>query len=225
MYGKRPNTPMHLVVDREKDAEAQNLHEGFPSAIAFLEHRIAVVKQARMAMESARQRMMAQTDGKRLDLNFKVGEQVSLKTSHQEISPLPGKKLFLKWLGPFTVQQVVNDVAYVLEPPSTWRAHNMFHVSLLKPFVSNGEPVSPMPFNLIGGSEKQLEVKKVFDFRPKTPKNNGTARRVKDLSFFVEWLGLPLGTDAWQPWSNLKCTCDAALAELARGASFPLIYS
>ena len=183
VYGKHPNHPMDLVVDREKDAEARKLREGFPSAAAFLERRTAVVKQARMAMESARQRMMAQTDGKRRDLKLKVGDQVSLKTSHLGISTLPSKKLFPKWMGPFTVQQIVNDVAYMLELPSTWRAHNVFHVSLLKPFVSNWEPVSPMPFNLIGGSENQIEVKKVFDFRPKTPKTNGIARRVKDLSF------------------------------------------
>ena len=119
VYGKHPNTPMDLVVDREKDAEAQKLREGFPSAAAFLERRTAVVKQARMAMESARQRMMAQTDGKRRDLKFKVGDQVSLKTSHLGTSTLPSKKLFPKWMGPFTVQQVVNDVAYMLELPGT----------------------------------------------------------------------------------------------------------
>ena len=74
VYGKHPDTPMDLVVDREKDVEAQKLREGCPSAVAFLERRTAVVKQTRMAMESARQGMMAQTDGKRRDLKFKMGD-------------------------------------------------------------------------------------------------------------------------------------------------------
>ena len=72
-----------------------------------------------------------------------------------------------------------------------------------------------MPFNLIGGSENQFEVQRIIDFRPKSSKQNGAARKTKDLSFFVVWLGLPIGTDAWQPWSNLKGTCDDALAALA----------
>ena len=77
-------------------------------------------------------------------------------------------------MGPFTVQQVVNDVAHMLELPGTWRAHQVSHVSLLKPFVSNGEPMSPMPFNLIGGSENQFEVKKVdFGTTPPRPTEAG----------------------------------------------------
>ena len=184
-YGKHPNTPMDLVVDRT-DEEARKLREGFPSAAEFLERRTAIVKQARMAMKSARQRMMAQTDGKCRDLKFKVGDQVSLKTSHLGTATLPSKKLFPKWMGPFTVQQVINDVAYMRQLPKTWRAHNVFHVSLLKPFIDDGEPVAPMPFNLIGGSDNQFEVKRVVDFRPKTPKQSGAQRRVKELSFCVE---------------------------------------
>ena len=124
-------------------------------------------------------------------------------------------------LGPFTVQQVINDVAYMLELPKTWRAHEVFHVSLQKPFIDNGEPVAPMPFNLIGGSDNQFEVKRIVDLRPKTPKQSGAQRRVKELSSCVEWLGLPMGTDAWQPWSTLKGTCDAALTDLAQKWKLP----
>ena len=142
-----------------------------------------------MAMESARQRMLAQTDGKRRELTFKVGDQVSLKTKHLGISTLPSRKSFPKWMGPFTVQRVINDAAYMLELPSTWRAHNEFHVSLLKPYVDNGEPVPPMPFNLIDGSDNQFEVQRIIDFQPKSAKKNGAARKIKELSFFVVWRG------------------------------------
>ena len=220
-YGKHPKTPMDLVVDRDQGAETQQLRDSFPTVADFLERRTTIVRQARMAMESARQRMMAQTDSKRRELMFKVGDQVSLKSSHLGISTLPSKKLFPKWMGPFTVQRVINDAAYMLELPKTWRAHNVFHVSLLKPYISNGEPVPPMPFNLIGGSENQFEVQRIIDFRPKSSKQNGAARKIKDLSVFVVWLGLPIGTDASQPWSNLKGTCDDALATLAKSWQLP----
>ena len=124
-------------------------------------------------------------------------------------------------MGPYTVQQVINDVAYMLDLPKTWRALNVSHVSLLKPFIDNGEPVASMPFNMIGGTDNQFEVKRMVDFRPKTPKQGGAQRQVKELSFCVEWLGLPMGTDAWQPWSNLKGTCDAALTDLAQKWKLP----
>ena len=35
------------------------------------------------------------------------------------------------------------------------------------------------------------------------------------------WLGLSVGTDAWQPWSNLEGTCDDALAKLAESWQLP----
>ena len=81
--------------------------------------------------------------------------------------------------------------------------------------------MAPMPFNLIGGSDNQFEVKRIVDFRPRTPKQSGAQRRVKELSFCVEWLGLLMGTDAWQPWSSLKGTCDAALIDLAQKWKLP----
>ena len=78
-----------------------------------------------------------------------------------------------------------------------------------------------MPFNLISGSDNQFEVQRIIDFRPKSAKKNGAACKVKELSFFVMWLGLSVGTDAWQPWSNLKGTCDDALAKLAESWQLP----
>ena len=60
-YGKHPVTPMDLIIDREKDDQAQQLRDGCPSVAEFLERCTAIVKQARMAKESPRQRMLAQT--------------------------------------------------------------------------------------------------------------------------------------------------------------------
>ena len=84
--------------------------------------------------------------------------QVSLKTSHLGISTLPSRKLFWKHIGPIMVSKRVNNAAYELESPKSWRAHNVFHVSLLKPYVSNGEAavVDPVSFTLQGGKDTVL---------------------------------------------------------------------
>ena len=133
-YGKHPKTPLDLVVDRDQGAVAQQLRDSFPRVADFLERRTTMVRQARMAMESARQCIMAQTDSKRRELMFKVGDQVSLKSSHLGISTLPSKKLFPEWMGPFTVQRVINDAAYMLELPHG--EHTTYSMSVCSSHIS-----------------------------------------------------------------------------------------
>ena len=82
-------------------------------------------------------------------------------------------------------------------------SHDVCHMSLLKSFINNGESVAPMPFTQIGGTDYLLQVKKIIYFRPSTPKQIGAQRRVKELSFCVKLLGLPMGTYAWQ--TLVKC--------------------
>ena len=74
---------------------------------------------------------------------------------------------------------------------------------------------------MVGGSDNQFEVQRIIGFQPKSSKKNGGARKVKELSFFVAWHDLSVGTDVWQPWSNLKGTCDDALAKLAKSWQQP----
>ena len=47
-------------------------------------------------------------------------------------------------------------------------------------------------------------------------------RQVKELSFYVKWQGLDWKVDAWQPWQNLKGTCDDALTTLATRFGLPM---
>ena len=131
------------------------------------------------------------------------------------------QKLFTKWIGPTRVQQVLHPAAYMLELLRTWRAHNVFYVSLLKPYIDNDEAVDPVPYTLIGGADNEFEVEVISDFKPKAPKRTGQLRKVRDLSFHVKWLGLDWGVDALQPLENLKGTCDDALTALAKKYQLP----
>ena len=215
-YGKHPRLPVQPPLQTDLPLISQRT-----SAQAYMQERHAIVAHAQKAMESARQRMAVQVDPHRQELKFQVGDLVSLKTKHLMVSTLPSKKLFPKWIGPMRVQQVINPAAYMLELPKTWRAHNVFHISLLKPYIDNGEAVEPVPYTLIGGADNEFAVEAVLDFKPKTPKRTGQLRRIKDLSFHVKWLGLDWGVDAWQPWGNLEGNCDAALTALADKYKLP----
>ena len=81
-------------------------------------------------------------------------------------------------------------MAYELELPKSWRAHNVFHVSLLKHYISNCEAVDPVSFTLQGGKDNEFEVERLYNFGPKTKTVKGRARKVKDLTFYVKWRGV-----------------------------------
>ena len=97
----------------------------------------------------------------------------------------------------------------------------MFHVSLLKPFVSNGEAVDPVSFTIRGGKPLEFEVEKIYDFEPKTKTRKGGARKVKDLTYYVKWRGVREGIDAEQPWKNIKGTTAGALRDMAARWGLP----
>jgi hypothetical protein len=65
---------------------------------------------------------------------YSEGEQVWLDRKHLKTS-LPTTKLALKWFGPFKILTKISEVVYQLELPKTWKIHNIFHTSLLSPYV------------------------------------------------------------------------------------------
>ena len=223
-YGKHPRTPVSAVIDAALvDWKSDDRsHKHFQSISEFLTDRRLIVHHAQAAMESARQRMQRQTHGQRKALTFQVGDQVSLKTKHLGLNTLPSKKLFPKYLGPFTVHTVINQAAYQLELPNHWKCHNVFHVSLLKPFLSNGEDFPPQSFTLKGGSDHEFEVESIFDFGPKTRHQSGRPRKVSELTFHVKWRGLRQGLDEQQPYANVKGNAAEALEKLASSWKLPV---
>ena len=168
---------MQAVIDAANaDWESgPHLNEKFLNANEFIRDKQDIVRLARRAMAAIRRRMQLQTDGKRKELSFVAGDQVSVKTQYLGVSTLSTKKMFPPWMGPFTVSRVINPVADQLELPAHWKAHNVFHVSLLKPHCSNGEAVTidPMSFTRVGGKDNQFEVETVYDFLPKSLHKSG----------------------------------------------------
>lgn len=222
-YGKHPRTPMNDIVKAANlvwESEPQ-ANKQFLKAHDFVAEKREIVQMAQAAMENARQRMIRQQDPKRRELSFSVGDQVSLKTKHLGVSTLPSAKLFQRYMGPFTISKVINPVAYQLELPKHWKAHNVFHVSLLKPYVSNGEAVDPQSFTLTGGADNEFEVESIYDYLPKTAHANGKHRKVSELIYLIKWRGQPKGMHARQPYKNVKGSAEAALTKLAGKFGLP----
>ena len=82
-----------------------------------------------------------------------------------------------KWIGPFEVEKAVGLVAYQLNLPRNMQVHKVFHVSLLKPYRSDGSlQPPPLPVELEDGSEWSL-VKQVCVHRESTTGKNGKQER------------------------------------------------
>ena len=105
------------------------------------QERVAAVKQRLLTAQS---RQKSYADVKRKDLEFAAGDFVWLK-----ISPMKGVvrfgrrgKLSLRYIGPFEVLSRVGDCAYQLAlPPALSAVHSVFHVSMLRKYVSDASHV------------------------------------------------------------------------------------
>ncbi|KAA0036185.1 reverse transcriptase [Cucumis melo var. makuwa] len=90
--------------------------------------------------ETAQSRQKSYPDVKRKDLEFDVGNKVFLK-----VAPMRGVlrfkrrgKLSPRFVGPFEILERIGAVAYRLAlPPSLSAVHDVFHVSMLRKYVSD----------------------------------------------------------------------------------------
>ena len=110
-----------------------------------------MVQRTNEAIEKIRERMLASQscqksylDLKRRSVEFQVGDHVFLR-----VSPLRGVKRFgvrgklsPRFVGPFEILERIGEVAYRLAmPPALSGVHGVFHVSMLRKYVSDSTHV------------------------------------------------------------------------------------
>ena len=92
--------------------------------------------------------------------------------------------------GPFTITKVLGPVTYKLQLPKTWRIHNVFHATLLRPYKENsvhGENFAEPPPALVEG-EEVYEVKTILNHR----------KQGRGYQYFVKWRGYPISNASWE---------------------------
>ncbi|KAL4014536.1 hypothetical protein IC575_026741 [Cucumis melo] len=98
------------------------------------------IQKIRSRMLTAQSRQKSYADVRRKDLEFEVGDKVFLK-----VAPMRGVlrferrgKLSPRFVGPFEILERIGPVAYRLVlPPSLSTVHDVFHVSMLRKYVSD----------------------------------------------------------------------------------------
>ena len=90
----------------------------------------------------------------------------------------------------------MNDVAYRLALPETMPIHNVFHVSLLKAYKPGSWSPPPVPIEIDG--ELEYEIERILMHRER--KTN----KVTKKEYLIKWLGYGHEHCTWEPESNLK---------------------
>lgn len=202
-HGRDPNVPVTLALNKEgrTTVPIRKGNSAVPRAAEFADRMVQGLQEAKKCLEAARQRQKAYADRDRRAAEFSVGDRVLLSTRNINLRrPSDGtKKLMPKWLGPFTVTKVVNPVAYKLALPATMsRIHDVFHVSLLKPYRDDGRTPPPPP-TIEWEGEALCLVDRILDHRFK---KQGKAQG--DREYLVRWLGYGPEHDTWEPEKNLE---------------------
>ena len=125
-YGCHPSSPLSVQLRKTVVPHAKRY-------VSAMRHNMRLAKQM---IHRAQQRAKAHYDKHHYDHWFQVGEQVLLSTENLKLLGCP--KFWPRYVGPFTITEVISTHAYRLDLPATWKIHPIFHISLLKPFESDG---------------------------------------------------------------------------------------
>lgn len=170
-----------------------------PSAASFADRIEKGLASAKKCLQAAQQRQKKYADQKRRDVTFNIGAQVLLSTTNLRLRKAFDNsltdKLLPKWVGPFTILEKLGQVAYKLKLPDPWRVHPVFHVSLLKPYQTDGRVQPPVPL-LVDGEVYYL-IDQILDHR-------STKQGRKSITeYYIRWKGYGPEHNTWEPQSNI----------------------
>ena len=160
------------------------LHEG--------EEALAAHKLARTRMANWKQSKFTP---------FERGQKVWLNTPNFKTGHY--KKIAPKREGPFEIKETLGPVTYWLKLPESWKIHNVFHATLLQPYIENeiyGNNYPRPPSELLEG-EEVYEVETIL----KQEGDINTISNGKDI-----WLQKPPGKMNWHFlmigiwWNNIN---------------------
>jgi len=109
-------------------------------------------------------------------MEYKPGDEVLISTETMKRSGIGTPKFIPLWIGPFKILKRIEPTAHELELAQGMRMHDVFHVSLLKPWNSEGHGFIPIPPTLTLAEQQEFEVHRIMDHREKHVKHVGKGR-------------------------------------------------
>ena len=187
-HADRTNTPFELMFGESPIAIPLSFENTkYPSIQEKMETLLRNRKEALAAHELARNRMIDRR--KSTFVPFKKGDKVWLDS--RNLRTIHHKKMKPKREGPFSITEVLGPVTYRLQLLASWRIHDVFHATLLRPYRKNevyGEIFSEPPPELEDG-EEVYEVETILNHR----------KRGRGYQYFIKWRGYPISDASWEP--------------------------
>lgn len=161
--GQNPLTPINLGTNTSTNVNAANeLYNNWTNNLQI----------AKDALMIAQERQSYYANQHRREETYQIGDKVLLSTAHMhdEINKKRStKKLNPKYIGPYTITQVILSTVYKLALPSNMRIHPVFHVSLLKHYQQDHDEFSresiPSPIIIPETNEEEYEVEQILDVK------------------------------------------------------------
>ncbi|RXW20770.1 hypothetical protein EST38_g5090 [Candolleomyces aberdarensis] len=192
-HAERQHSPFELLYGYQPPAIPTAMGESqFPAAEERLRSLEAARNEALAAHELARARMADRFPA--TFTPFKKGQKVWLESKNLKL-PYLSKKIAPKREGPFKISDVLSPVTYRLSLPEHWRIHNVFHATLLSPFIETDThgPAHPTPIPDIIEGEEEYEVEGILRHKKKGRKT----------LYLLRWKDQPTSEDSWEPEEHL----------------------
>lgn len=140
----------------------------------------------------------------RLAVEFEVGDHVlinphSLRLLGKDTGR--GKKLLMKYDGPFEIQEKYSPVTYRLKLPSSYQIHPVINIAHLEPYKNSPEEFGPRLTRSAKRADQAQVEYEVFRIIDEQYRKRG-ARRVP--YYKLRWEGFGPEYDTWEPKSHLR---------------------
>ena len=160
-------------------------HTKYPSIKEKMKQMINDREEALAAHKLARTRIANRKQSNFIP--FEKNQKVWLDTRNLRMNH--HKKIAPKQEGPFEIKEVLGPVTCQLKLPMTWKIHNMFHATLLWPYIKNkiygNNYPRPLP-ELLEGEVYEVETILKHQWRG------------RGYKYYVKWKGYPITEVAWK---------------------------
>ena len=186
-YGTHPQTLVSVQIPKTN----------LPALEEVFRSRDECLSEVKRLLQAAASRQKFFADKHRRPHAFDTGQHAWLSSKNLVPKGKAKKKLFPKYLGPFLITEMIGPNAAKLQLPSDWRIHDVFHVSLLRPWIGDPTDIPSVVYPVVDDALPDYQVERIISHRDR-PVNRRKARE-----YLVKWAGLPDESNSWLPFASL----------------------